>query len=408
MQEVTMEIEDYYEMLELSNSKVRGCDSTLKRFLLDKIDWRDRLICISGSRGCGKTTMLLQRIGSAFEKNLEKALYVSLDNLWFATHSLVELADLHYKNGGSHLFLDEVHYLKDWQIIIKNLYDNYPKLNIVYTGSSLLRIDYESGDLSRRQISYQLPGLSFREYLYFEGIMNVKALELTELLSDHKKIAEAMTPEKTILKHFSNYLQKGYYPFYREVFAGYDQRLAQVTNQILESDYPAVEKINYSTVQKIKKMLYILAQSCPQTPKMTELYSQLETDRNQGLKMLYILDRANLLSILSSEKSTLKNMARPDKIYCDNTNIMHSLTHKIDRGTKRETFFLNQLKSSGHSVLYPNKGDFIVDGKYIFEVGGKDKTFNQIKDLEDSFLAVDDIESGRGNRIPLWMFGLLY
>ena len=142
--------------------------------------------------------------------------------------------------------------------------------------------------------------------------------------------------------------------------------------------------------------------------KMTELYNQLETDRNQGLKMLYILDRANLLNILSSEKSTLKNMARPDKIYCDNTNIMHSLTHKIDTGTKRATFFLNQLRSSGHDVLYPNKGDFIEDGKYLFEVGGKDKTFSQIKDIGDSYQAVDDIEIGRGNRIPLWTFGLMY
>ena len=200
----------------------------------------------------------------------------------------------------------------------------------------------------------------------------------------------------------------GYYPFYKEVYAGYEQRVSQITNQILESDYPAVEKINYSTVQKIKKMLYILAQTCPQTPKMTELYAQLDTDRNQGLKMLYILERANLLNILSSEKATLKNMARPDKIYCDNPNIMYSLTKNINVGTKRETFFLNQLKAAGHEVLYPPKGDFIVDGKYIFEVGGKDKSFDQIKDIPDSFLAIDDAEVGRGNRIPLWMFGLLY
>ena len=192
------------------------------------------------------------------------------------------------------------------------------------------------------------------------------------------------------------------------MFAGYEQRISQITNQILESDYPAVENINYSTIQKIKKMLFILAQSCPQTPKMTELYSQLETDRNQGLKMLYILDRANLLNILSSKKATLKNMARPNKIYCDNPNIMYSLTENINVGTKRETFFLNQLKSAGYGVLYPEKGDFIVDDKYLFEVGGKDKSFNQIKDIPNSFLAIDDVEIGRGNKIPLWMFGLLY
>ncbi len=403
-----MDNEEYYRMLDLSNRRVRENRYSTKRFLIDKIDWRDRLICVSCSRGCGKTTMVLQHIRSEFKKNPERALYVSLDNLWFGTHSLTELADIHIMNGGTHIFLDEVHYLKDWQIIVKNLYDNYPGLNIVYTGSSLLRIDFESGDLSRRQVTYDFPGLSFREYLYFEDVIETKALTLTDLIKDHRTVAEEITPDNTVLKHFTEYLLKGYYPFYKEVFAGYDQRIGQITNQILESDYPAVEKINYSTIQKIKKMLFILAQSCPQTPKMTELYNQLETDRNQGLKMLYILDRANLLNILSSEKATLKNMARPDKIYCDNTNIMYSLTENINVGTKRETFFLNQLKSAGHDVLYPDKGDFMVDGKYLFEVGGKDKSFNQIKDIPDSFLAIDDVEIGRGNKIPLWMFGLLY
>ena len=403
-----MDIEEYFRILDLSNKRIRESNYTTTRFLLEKIDWRDRLICISGSRGCGKTTLILQHIRSEFIKDYDKALYVSLDNLWFATNSLSELVDMHYKNGGTHIFLDEVHYLKDWQIIIKNLYDEYPKMKIVYTGSSLLKIDYESGDLSRRQIIYHLPGLSFREYLFFENIIDIKAIELNELLTDHKAIAEEIAPEKALLKHFSEYLMRGYYPFYKEVYAGYEQRITQITNQILESDYPAVEKINYSTVQKIKKMLFILAQSCPQTPKMTELYAQLETDRNQGLKMLSILDKANLLNILSSEKASLKNMARPDKIYCDNPNIMYSLTENINVGTKRETFFLNQLRSAGYDVLYPSSGDFLVEGKFLFEVGGKDKSFDQIKDIPNSFLAIDDVEVGRGNRIPLWMFGLLY
>lgn len=403
-----MDNDVYYKMLDASARKIRETDVHTERFLLKKIDWRDRLIQISGSRGTGKTTMLLQHMKSAFKDCPDAALYVSLDNLWFETNSLMELADLHYKNGGTHLFIDEVHYLKNWQLIVKNLYDDYPKLNIVYTGSSLLRIDSDSGDLSRRQIIYSLPGLSFREYLGFEGILDVEPVSLPVLLETHRQIADAIASDKHILKCFAEYLQHGYYPFYKEVYSGYEQRLSQVTNQILESDYPAIEKINYSTVQKIRKMLYILAQSCPQTPKMSELYGQLETDRNQGLKMLYVLDKANLLNILSSEKSSLKNMARPDKIYCDNTNIMYSLTENINVGTKRETFFLNQMKSAGYEVLYPPTGDFLVEGKYLFEVGGKDKTFAQIKDIPESYLAVDDIESGRGNKIPLWMFGLLY
>lgn len=366
-----MDNEQYYNMLESSARKVRETTARTERFLLHKIDWRDRLIQISGSRGTGKTTMLLQHIKSAFRDNPDAALYVSLDNLWFETNSLVELADLHYKNGGTHLFLDEVHYMKNWQLVLKNLYDDYPRLHIAYTGSSMLRLDSDGGDLSRRQIVYSLPGLSFREYLEFEGLAKLEAVSLPVLLKEHRRIAEGIPGDMHVLRHFAEYLQRGYYPFYKEVYSGYEQRLAQVTKQILEGDYPAIEKINYSTVQKIRKMLYILAQSCPQTPKMSELYGQLETDRNQGLKMLYILDRANLLNILSSEKSTLKNMARPDKIYCDNTNIMYSLTESINTGTKRETFFLNQLRSAGHEVLYPPKGDFIVDDTYLFEVGAR-------------------------------------
>lgn len=403
-----MEIEEYYKMLELSGRRINSVSLTTRRFLLDKIDWRDRLISIIGSRGTGKTTLILQHIQESFSSGSDAALYVSMDNLWFESHSLTELAEMHYQNGGTHIFIDEVHYLKNWQKIIKNLYDDFPKLHIVYTGSSLLKNDYASGDLSRRQITYALPGLSFREYLYFEQAVQTDAVFLADLFEKHVSLAMEITGKIKVFKYFSEYLVSGYYPFYKEVFTGYDTRLMQITNQVLESDYPAVEPINYSTIQKIKKMLYILAQSCPQTPNMSELFRQLETDRNQGLKMLYILEKANLLNLLSSEKSSLKNMARPDKIYCDNTNIMYSLTEKIDTGTKRETFFLNQIRSAGYPVLYPEQGDFLVDGRYLFEVGGKGKRFTQIKDIPDSFLAVDGEEIGRKNRIPLWMFGMLY
>lgn len=403
-----MERDEFEKIVESSRRRVSEADTTLKRALYDKIDWRDRLIAIYGSRGTGKTTLVLQHIKEAFSEKPEAALYVSLDQLWFETHSLFDLADAHYKSGGTHIFLDEVHYQKDWQRIIKNLYDEYPKLHIVYTGSSLLKIEAGSGDLSRRQVIYRLYGLSFREYLYFESAYFMEAVSLQKLLKAHVKIASEVAHDIRPLEYFSAYLKKGYYPFYKEIYSGYESRLTQITNQILESDYPAVESINYSTITKIKKMLYILAQSCPQTPNMSQLYEQLGTDRNQGLKMLYILDNANLLNLLSSEKLTLKNMAKPDKIYCDNTNIMYSLTEDINVGTERETFFLNQLRAGGYEVLYPKQGDFIVDDRYLFEIGGRKKSFEQIKDISDSFLAFDDEEIGRGNRIPLWMFGLLY
>lgn len=399
---------DYDQIQEISRRRIRETSLDTKRFLADRIDWRDRLIAINGARGTGKTTLLLQHIKEVFSDNPDTALYISLDNLWFETHSLVELADFHEKCGGTHIFIDEAHYLNNWQRSLKSIYDDYTNLHIVYTGSSLLRLSADGGDLSRRQLSYTLPGLSFREYLYFEGIGKFEPLTLPELLENHLAAAEEITEKCRVLKFFRDYLAHGYYPFYKEVYAGYYERMMQITNQILERDYPAVKAINYSTTQKIRKMLYILAQSCPQTPNMSELYRELDTDRNQGLKMLYILERANLLSLLSSEKNSLKNMARPDKIYCDNTNLMFALTENINTGTKRETFFLNQVRSAGHEVLYPKQGDFLVDGKHLFEVGGNKKSFRQIKDVEGSYLAVDDEEIGRRNRIPLWIFGFLY
>ena len=403
-----MEIEDYRYIQNISRRRIREVALDIKRFLYYRIDWRDRLIAITGSRGTGKTTLILQHIRESFSASPDHALYVSLDNIWFETHSLRELVEFHYNNGGTHIFIDEVHHMADWQLMIKNIYDDFPGMNIVYTGSSLLKIDAASGDLSRRQIRYELPGLSFREYLYFEKAVKSDAISLQDLLKDHVRLSEKITKKIRVLNLFNSYLEKGYYPFYKEVHSGYEDRLMQVINQILESDYPAVESINYSTIQKIKKMLYILAQSCPQTPNMSKLYRELETDRNQGLKMLYILDRANLLNILSDANATLKNMGRPQKIYCDNTNIMYSLTEKAERGTIRETFFLNQLKAAGHQIHYPKQGDFMVDDKYLFEVGGKNKKFDQIKDLPNSFLAIDDEEVGWNQHIPLWMFGLMY
>ena len=238
--------------------------------------------------------------------------------------------------------------------------------------------------------------------------MDIDAVSLSTLLKEHVGIANEISEKIRVLGYFNNYLKKGYYPFYKEVHAGYEDRLMQVTNQILESDYPSIESITYPTIQKIKKMLYILAQSCPQTPNMSKLYSELETDRNQGLKMLYTLDKANLLNILSDADASLKNLGRPKKIYCDNTNIMYSLTETVERGTVRETFFLNQMRSAGYQVTYPKQGDFEVNEKYLFEVGGRNKKFDQIKDLPNSFLAIDDEEVGWNQHVPLWMFGLMY
>jgi hypothetical protein len=351
--------------------------------------------------------MMLQYIKEHYT-NPDDAMYVSLDNLWFQSHSLQDFVKYYYIHGGRHLFMDEVHHYLHWQTLIKNFYDTYPDLQIIYTGSSMLRLKSGEGDLSRRLLDYEIAGLSFREFLAYEGVAQLPVLTLEELLKNHVQIAmqvKGMIP--SIQPLFEQYLHHGYYPFYKVAKTGFENRLQKVVNHVLEVDYPAVDEVTISTIRKAKRMLMVLAEHVPQMPTMNALYAQLETDRVQGLKMLYALERGGLLALLTDKVKSLKVLARPEKIFLNNPNLMYALGNKTNIGTIRETFFFNQV-SQVYDVHYPAKGDFLVESKYLFEVGGSDKTFNQIKDIENSFLAVDDTEIGHGNRIPLWMFGLLY
>lgn len=395
------------QILRIYSRRLQGTPEGFKRYLIDKIDWRDNLIAIKGAKGTGKTTMLLQHIKESFTDK-DKALYLSLDNLWFETHSINDLIEYHYTHGGTHLFLDEVHYYPKWKTLIKNINDDYPGLHVVYTGSSMLKIDSGVADLSRRQLPYTLHGMSFREYLLYEGFAEMEPISLDLLLRDHRRIAEdILSNGMKILPAFGEYLRYGYYPFYKSVYSGFEIRLQQVVNHVLENDYPIIEGVEQSTIRKTKKMFMILAEQVPQTPNMSNLYNELETDRNQGLKMLYALEKAGLLALLSDKPKHIDKLSRPEKIFMDNSNLMYAYAMAPNIGTVRETFFLSQL-AVDHSVTYPAKGDFLVDGKYLFEVGGRKKSFEQIKDVADSYLAVDDTEIGHHNRIPLWMFGLLY
>lgn len=376
------------------------------RFLHDKINWSSRLIGIRGSRGTGKTTLLLQHIKQTFE-SVDDALWVSLDNLWFKTHTLPDLVEFLYSRGLRYLFVDEVHKYPDWTIVLKNIYDSYPDLNIVYTGSSMLEIDHSKSDLSRRQSLYTLPVMSFREFLSLSMALEVPALSLEDLLRDHVSLAMDLTPRVTILQLFDDYLRRGCYPFFLEAGEEYLLRLAAMATLVIESDMPAVESVSYTTIEKTKKLLAIIAQSVPMVPNVSRLVASLESTRDSCLRMLQALERAQIISTLAKTPKSYKRLTSPDKIYLGNTNLMAALGTKVDLGNKRETFFNNQLQVIGN-VTMPAKGDFLVDGKYLFEVGGSGKTFDQIKDEPNSFLAVDDVEIGSGSRIPLWMFGLLY
>ena len=399
--------EEIARMRLISNRLIDETPMAFHRSLFPSIDWENRLVCVKGARGTGKTTILRQRVKERFGLD-ECALYVSFDHYWFKTHSPLEFVEEIHKLGVTHLFIDEVHHVQHWQTVIKNINDFYPKITVAYSGSSLLKMDNREGDLSRRQVAYNLYGLSFREFLAYEGVVDVEPVSLDDLLKGHVGIAMDVTRQIKVIPLFERYLTSGFYPFYKTEHSGYYERVFEMVEKVLDSDYPAVEDVTPATIRKTKKMLAVLAASCPQQPNMSALYRELETDRNQGLKMLSALERAGLLAVVPSGKSTLKNLSRPEKIFCDNPNIMHALVPRADAGTVRETFFVNQFRCAGHEVACAEKGDFLVDGKWLFEVGGKGKGFDQIKDLSNSFVAADGIESGYGNKIPLWLFGFLY
>jgi uncharacterized protein len=401
-----MEYTDIQPLLNVYHRKLAATDLRFKRYLYNEINWNVRLVGIKGARGVGKTTLLLQHIKDSFE-NVDDALYFSLDNLWFDNHRLEDLVEFLYTHGVVNLYIDEVHRYKNWWSLLKNFYDNYPDLKIVYTGSAMLAIDNSVADLSRRQSLYMLNGLSFREYLEYEDVITVPSVRLEDLLKNHVQIALDITSKMKVLKYFDLYLRSGYYPYYKEAGDDYLMRLSEVVRLVIDDDIPSVEEITYTTAQKIKKLLMVIAQNVPLEPNINKLASQLESSRDQTLKMLYWLDRAGLLWLLTEKQKDYKHLLGPKKVYLNNPNLMFALSGSVSEGTMRETFFANQVGTVADLIM-PKQGDFLVDETSLFEVGGSRKTFDQIADIPNCYLAIDDIEVGNGNRIPLWMFGLLY
>ena len=401
-----METKDILPLITVYHRKLAETSLNFKRSLYYSINWNVRMLGIKGEKGVGKTTLILQHIKETFD-NPDDALYVSMDNLWFKTHSIMDLVEHLYSKGVYFLFMDEIHKCPDWTSVLKNLYDNFPRLHIVYTGSSMLRIDNSRVDLSRRQTLYKLNNLSFREYLEYEGIASFNPHSLEDILKNHVKYAMEITSKVKVLKYFEDYLSHGMYPFYKESNTDYHIRLSEAVTQTLESDIPAVEDVTFETVQKTEKLLMIIAESVPFVPNVNRLCEALGTTRDSCLKMLYALDRAGVLCILTAELKNYKKLVSPDKIFLGNPNIMIALGGKTEIGTIRETIFANQVGAT-NALQYPKKGDFFACRKYLFEVGGAGKSFEQIKDEPDSFLAVDDTEIGIGSRIPLWVFGFLY
>lgn len=380
-------------------------DAKTFRYLYQNIDWDERCIAIIGAKGVGKTTMLLQHIKHTFA-NKNEALFASLDNTWFANHSIFDLADEFYLNGGTHLFLDEIHHYPNWATEIKNIYDSFPKLKIVFTGSSLLQIYKSTADLSRRVVYEKLEGLSFREFLKFEKMGDFPVLSMKEIVENHQDIAFRITENLKIIPLFKKYLKNGYYLFYKEGLSKYEIKLQEAVNNVIDIDIPAIENIEFESRHKLKRLLAILSTLVPYTPNITDLSVAIDSNRNNTVKYLFLLANAKLLNLVSYKNKTIGDLTKPDKVLLNNTNLSYLYGDNANIGSARETFFVNQLNAVANVILAP-QGDFMVDN-YTFEVSGKSKSFKQIKDIQNSFVVADDIEIGHGNKIPLWLFGMLY
>ena len=395
------------KLTELFRKKIASTNMDFIRNLEAQINWKARLICIRGARGTGKTTLLLQHIKKTF-KNLEKVIYVSLDNLYFSDHSLLDFVDSFAKHGGRFLFLDEVHKYPDWSRTIKNIYDDYPELHVAFTGSSLLEILNARSDLSRRALVYNLQGLSFREYLKLTADADFPILTLDEILKKNEKLSADIVSKIKPFEFFDDYLKFGYYPYFLEGIDDYYTRLNETVNMILEVELPLLRKVEVAYIGKIKKLLSAIGKSAPFIPNTTELSSRIQIARQTLLQYFQYLEKSKLIFQVFKKSRGLGNLEKPDKIFLENTNLMYLLGDiETNEGNVRETFAFNQLSHS-HEVLFSEKSDFFVDKKFTFEIGGKNKKRKQIQDIPNSYILADDIEFGTDRRIPLWLLGFLY
>lgn len=375
----------------------------------NQINWEQRMVAIKGPRGAGKTTLMLQHLTKQHGAGSEQALYVTADFPWFYTHSLFETADEFYKNGGRYLYIDEVHKYPNWSRELKNIYDGFPDLKVVFSSSSALEIYRGESDLSRRVLTYELPGLSFREYLWFTRREFFPTLSLEDILLHHNEPVMNVVKRLHPLPHFRQYLKTGYLPIINEIpERDVPALLAQIINTVLDTDLAYIEGYTPATAFKVKKLLGLLADSSPFKPNIAALSRKLDVSRDSVYAWFKHLDKARLINLLHRAGKGSSLLQKPDKLYLENTNLAYTLKTEPEKGSLRETFLLNHLLNTGNSVSLPTSGDFLVNEKFTLEVGGKHKKREQIQDLENAFLVKDEIEHGFGNTVPLWLFGFLY
>ena len=396
------------KLFSFQNNILKSTKSTFKRYLYDSIDFESRLVGLKGIRGVGKTTMLLQYLKT---QPLSSSLYVTADHPWFYQHTLLDTAEEWHKQGGRLLVVDEVHKYANWSAELKNIYDGFPEMHLLFTASSALDIYRGEADLSRRALSYTLHGMSFREYLALYQIAQFPVVSLPELLDNHQQLAlEILQTMNNPLVHFKNYLQTGYLPLgietkHREE---YYTRVFQLIDAVLGFDLAFMHDYSASHQVKIRRLLGIISDSVPYIPNTQELATTLQVSRNTVLMWLQHLGQAALIRNIHKKGRGASALQKPDKIVLENTNFNYVLGQNPNEGTLRETFMANQLSNAGHKVEIAEQGDFEINGRFTFEVGGKSKKQKQIKDIEEAWVVQDNIEVGYRNTIPLWLFGFLY
>ena len=389
---------------EKSDRLVSSVQLEFQRDLLQAMKWEWRLISLLGARGVGKTTLLLQRMKLAHGLD-RRALYATLDDIYFTDNRLVDFADTFYKSGGRILYLDEVHKYPHWAREIKNLYDAYPELHIVFTGSSIVELLKQDVDLSRRALLYELHGLSFREYLQLKAGVTYEMVDLPDLLNNHRELSADIVQRTPPFQYFDGYLEHGYYPFFLEGESFYKDRLEQSVRLVIESDLDFIPGYDPRNARKIYQLFYILASNVPFKPNVTKLSEKIGVHRNTLVQYLHHLQRARLINALYPAGHSISTLQKPEKIFLQNTNIAYAIApNQVDRGSLRETFVLAQLQGQ-YELTLPKRGDFLVADTYTLEVGGAGKKKSQIQDIPNAYRVLDGLEIGGEDRIPLWLFG---
>lgn len=394
-------------LFEQTEYLLQGTNLSFKRHLYSTIRWSDRLIGIKGARGTGKTTLTLQWLK---EHNLpvNKAAYFSLDDLYFTTNGLKETISRFYKQGGQILVLDEVHKYPNWSTELKNVYDVFKDLKIVFTGSSIIDISRQQGDLSRRAVMYELPGLSYREYINLKSGWTLPVFNLSDILNNPATIRAALPDSFRPLEHLNDYMTNGYYPFVMEGDASVHTKINQLIRTIIEYDMAELKDFDVRNAKKMLQLVYVIAQQVPFKPNLVSISAKTGIHRNSLNNYLHYLEQAKLISLLRPAGSSTAVLQKPEKIYLNNTNLLYALAEEqVEKGNLRETFFLSHL-SAVSRVHAPKNGDFLVDNKFTFEIGGKSKSGAQIKNTKNAWIVKDDLEFPTNKQIPLWMFGFIY